>query len=1155
MKRYRGGALAFATAMLVAPLVGATSAYAGHSLPFTTVSATPSQVISDVTISGTVAMGENVTRSLALALRDINSVLVSKSITVPATTADYSVPFSSAELSTLAEGAVQVTATATNRYGETRSASTCFYKGANPPPPAVVTQPVAPSNATSGQVFTLTSTAPGCPTPTVQWQSLPPNVPDAVFTNIPGATSTTLSVRPTYADSNTQYRAVFTNGSGSTMSNTVTVPVAPAVPAVTRNPVSQTVNSGSSVTFTSDATGDPTPTVQWERINTDGTTVVLDGATGKNLTLNSVTFTDNGAQFRAVYTNIGGSATTSSATLNVILFSPVVTQNPSDASVQAGDPVTFTAAATSEVAQTVQWQESVANGPFVDITGETSNDLVFTTSFSQDGNRYQTVFTNSAGRTTTTPAALTVSPLAPTVTSSPQDVAVNEGQPVTFSGSATGDPAPTGQFQLSTDGGVTFANIEGVTGNSFTIGAVTAAEDGNQFRIVYGNGVDPAATTAAAVLTVNTAPVVTGPADQAVADGDQAAFTVTSDDPAATVQWFVSTDGGAVYNAVPSATTETLTFTARLVDDGNRYYAVLTNNVGSRQSRTATLTVNANAPTITDQPDDITANSGDSATFTVAASSAPAATVRWQVSTDGVTFTDIAGEVSNTLTLSLVTFADSGNQYRAIFTNVVGPTTTNAATLTVNAIAPVLTSNPTSQTVVAGDSVTFSVEATGDPSPSVQWQVSTDGAFTDVAGATNRDYTLTTAAGDDGNVYRAAFTNPGGTATSRVALLTVNTVPQVTAEPVNQTVAEGETASFTVAADGRPAPTLQWQTSIDGTLFTDIAGAISGTHTTGPLTLADDGRTYRAVFTNAAGTATSRAADLTVTETPMPPAAPRDVTAEQTGPGTVTITWRAPTDQGTSPVTGYDVGYAAGSMGTGQTVSATTFSKTFTGLTDGTYQASVAAVSTAGAGERVFTPFVITTAAPTPTAPTPTEPTPTPAVSCSTAPVKFSDIAGNTHRSSILAVARANITCGYADGTYRPGVKVSRGQMASFLARALNLTPGDPRRFPDAAGSVHAGNIAAVADAGIAVGFLDGTYRADAPVTRAQMATFLKHAAQLPDGPSGTFPDIAGDVHERAIGAVFQAGIATGHTDGNYRPSNAVTRDQMATFLFRAFLR
>jgi hypothetical protein len=711
---------------------------------------------------------------------------------------------------------------------------------------------------------------------------------------------------------------------------------------------------------------------------------------------------------------------------------------------------------------------------------------------------------------------------------------------------ATGDPVATTQWQVSTDNGTNYADIIGAVDTSYTITSTEGAMSGNLYRAVFTNlGGD--ATSTPARLTVNTAPVVTGPADQAVADGGQAAFTVGSDDPAATVQWFVSTDGGGVYNAVPSPTTETLSFTARLVDHGNRYYAVLTNNVGSRQSRTATLTVNANAPTITDQPDDITVNSGDSATFTVAASSDPAATVRWQVSTDGVTFTDIADEVSNTLTISSVTFADSGNQYRAIFTNVVGPTTTNAATLTVNAIAPVVTTNPASPTVVAGDSVTFSAEATGDPSPSVQWQVSTGGAFTDVAGATNRDYTLTTAAGDDGNVYRAAFTNPGGTFVSSAARLTVKTVPQITAEPADQTVVEGEAASFTAAADGRPAPTVQWQTSVNGTLFTDIAGATSGTYTTGPRTLADDGSLYRAVFTSAAGAATSRAAALTVTQTPAAPSAPRDLVAEQTGPGTVTITWRAPADEGTSPVTGYDVGYATGSMGTGQPVTATTFSKTFTLLTDGTYQASVAAVSADGAGERAFTPFVITTTEPTP------EPTPTP--SCSTAPVNFSDIEGNTHKSSILAVADADITCGYADGTYRPSVEVSRGQMASFLARTLNLTPGDPQRFPDAAGSVHAGNIAAVADAGIASGFPDGTYRADEPVTRAQMATFLKQAAQLPDGPSRSFPDIAGVVHERAIGAVSQAGIATGHTDGNYRPNDAVTRGQMAAFLFRAFLR
>ena len=87
---------------------------------------------------------------------------------------------------------------------------------------------------------------------------------------------------------------------------------------------------------------------------------------------------------------------------------------------------------------------------------------------------------------------------------------------------------------------------------------------------------------------------------------------------------------------------------------------------------------------------------------------------------------------------------------------------------------PVVTANPLSQTVTAGDAVTFSASASGVPLPSVQWQVSTDGVtFTDMVGATSPTLTFTTSSAQNANQYRAVFTNPAGTAMSTAATLRV----------------------------------------------------------------------------------------------------------------------------------------------------------------------------------------------------------------------------------------------------------------------------------------------------------------------------------------------------------------------------------------------
>ncbi len=104
------------------------------------------------------------------------------------------------------------------------------------------------------------------------------------------------------------------------------------------------------------------------------------------------------------------------------------------------------------------------------------------------------------------------------------------------------------------------------------------------------------------------------------------------------------------------------------------------------------------------------------------------------------------------------------------------------------------------------------------------------------------------------------------------------------------------------------------------------------------------------------------------------------------------------------------------------------------------------------------------------------------------------------HAANVDAVAAAGISLGCdATGTrFCPSEPVTRGQMASFLARALPLDPVPDGRFADVSG-VHAGNINAIAVAGITLGCdAAGTrYCPDNPVTRAQMATFLARALGL----------------------------------------------------------
>jgi hypothetical protein len=180
--------------------------------------------------------------------------------------------------------------------------------------------------------------------------------------------------------------------------------------------------------------------------------------------------------------------------------------------------------------------------------------------------------------------------------------------------------------------------------------------------------------------------------------------------------------------------------------------------------------------------------------------------------------------------------------------------------------APVITLQPTNQTVCLDHTVTFTAAATGVPTPTVQWQVSLNGGanFFNIPGATSTTLSFPVLVPDENTEYRAVFKNTFGTTTTNAAKLTVDTKPDVTHQPHDQFVHAGHTVSFTAAASGKPTPTVQWQVSTNGgATWTNIAGATSTTLTF-TATHAEDENRYRAVFTNSCGSDTSHSARLDV---------------------------------------------------------------------------------------------------------------------------------------------------------------------------------------------------------------------------------------------------------------------------------------------------
>lgn len=171
----------------------------------------------------------------------------------------------------------------------------------------------------------------------------------------------------------------------------------------------------------------------------------------------------------------------------------------------------------------------------------------------------------------------------------------------------------------------------------------------------------------------------------------------------------------------------------------------------------------------------------------------------------------------------------------------------------------------------------------------------------------------------------------------------------------------------------------------------------------------------------------------------------------------------------------------------------------------------------------------------------------------------FKDDDGSPFEAEIEWLVGAGITQGCdAEGTlFCPGSTVTRGQMAAFLARAMHLATAAQHSFDDIADSGFEPEIAAVAAAGITQGCnADGTrFCPDRPVTRGEMAAFLSRALDLGSGAVNTFVDDDGSIFEEEFAAIAQAGITLGCTaDGTrFCPTDPVTRGQMSAFLRRGF--
>jgi autotransporter-associated beta strand protein len=262
---------------------------------------------------------------------------------------------------------------------------------------------------------------------------------------------------------------------------------------------------------------------------------------------------------------------------------------------------------------------------------------------------------------------------------------------------------------------------------------------------------------------------------------------------------------------------------------------------------------------ITQQPTNVIVSTNDPVTFSVTATGSAPLYYQWYYTPNVSTMPSaIPGANASSY---MIANADGTNNglYSVVITNSYNSVTSTEATLIVGNVCSQL-SGPTDQTVIQGNNASFAaIVVLANPQPALQWQ--TNGV--NVPGATGTSLTLNNVQyALNGTTVSLIASNAACIVTNN-ATLTVIVTPVITTQPTNLTVNVGDTATFVSGASGIPAPTYQWYKN----------NAVMPGQTASTLTInnaqGSDIAGYKLVATNAAGSATSTVATLTVNSTTL----------------------------------------------------------------------------------------------------------------------------------------------------------------------------------------------------------------------------------------------------------------------------------------------
>ena len=489
----------------------------------------------------------------------------------------------------------------------------------------------------------------------------------------------------------------------------------------------------------------------------------------------------NGFQYKCIVSN-GANKVESDIAVLTVLSKPVITAQPENVTVNAGEEAVFRITATD--ADSYQWYYEK---PGVDLWGKVkengdSDALTLTAEAQLNGYQYKCKAVNQVGTVESDVATLSVlSDIA--ITEQPSSVSVKAGESVTFEVKATG--AEKWQWYYQKPGETKWNKTKkNSDSNAYTLTA-KAQLNGYQYKCIVSNGANTVESDIAALTVIPAIVIKTQPANISVKAGETAAFKVKAAN-AEEWQWYDRMPGETEWNEIKengSAATYTLTAETKL--NGYQYKCILKNQADTVESNIVSLTV-LSKPMITAQPVNATVNAGETAAFEVKAEDTDSYQWYWQA--PGETEWNEVKENGSSPAYTLTAEPQyNGFQYKCILKNKTGTETAESDVAVLTVLSEiVITEQPASVSVKPGETAAFEVKATG--ADSYQWYCQAPGEteWSEVKEeGSSATYTLTAGAEHNGYQFKCAVKNEAAAVETDPVTLTVeelNTEPEQASE-------------------------------------------------------------------------------------------------------------------------------------------------------------------------------------------------------------------------------------------------------------------------------------------------------------------------------------------------------------------------------------